>query len=267
MAGFRYHMRRYFSVTREEWRSILITAVVMGFVLSYNDWGGKTFNLMVGLTNLFLDTLGSFLLLTLHVVAAKSIGISYGVKVSYNKYDLGLVVGLFLSFLTFGLWPFWVNGYFTYTAIPNLRVGKFRATLVKDWEIVLIAGGAILANLFITIFFASLFLLAGGAFFQSWVKISLLIALYALIPLPLLGTINPYQVYMSRVETLEHALTGFEIFWGNPIYYFLLLGFTVGFALFTLLLGPTLWTLLLALLTAAAGWWVWHLIETLEQPY
>ena len=147
VTGFRSHLKQYFEMTGQEWLALLITALVAGFCLSFNDWGDKTFDLAAGLQNLAFDIVAVFLLLGVHVLAQKVTGIFYGVKVVYDKYALGLLIGVFITFLSFGYWPLFITGYLTYTAIPNLRIGKFRATFPKKWEMALIAVAGPLASI------------------------------------------------------------------------------------------------------------------------
>ena len=44
VTGFRSHLQQYFEVTRQEWFALLITALVAGFCLSFNNWGDKVFD-------------------------------------------------------------------------------------------------------------------------------------------------------------------------------------------------------------------------------
>ncbi len=264
MAGYWYHLKRYFDISRKEWLAIATTAAVMGFALSYNNWGDETFDLAIGLRNLIGALVGAFLMLALHVAANKAVAVFYGVRATYEKYSLGLVIGIFVTFLTFGLWPLWVNGFSRYLAIPNLRIGKFRATIAKDWELGLAAAGAVLASLLICIPLEVLFQVTGLEYFHSLVKISILIAVYGMIPLPLIQTSNPYQLYMSRAEMLEGNLNGYDIIWGSRAYYFLLLGVTIGFAIFLLLIGPSWLMIFLTLVLGVIGMWFWTIVRDIE---
>jgi len=98
----------------------------------FQQLGDKVFDLVVGLKNLVFDIVAVFVLLGVHVLVQKAAGIFYGVKVVYDKYTLGLLIGVFITFLSFGYWPLFITGYLTYTSIPNLRIGKFRATFRRN---------------------------------------------------------------------------------------------------------------------------------------
>ncbi len=265
MGTYRYSLKRYFTFTRKEWVSVLLAAVAAGFILSYNDWGGATFDLGAGISNLLLDTLGAFLMIAVHVAANKAIAIFYGIWSDFERYGLGLLIGVFIAFLTFGLVPIWTTGYFRYKSIPNLRLGKFRGTLVKPWEEGLVTAGTVLASLLITIPLGVLYNVTGVDFFFSMTKISLLIALYAMIPFPLVQTTNVYQVYMTRMESIEANLPGYDLFWASPTYYCGILGLVIAFSAFTLLFGPSTLTLVLSLLLGLVGIWVWTKLRELHR--
>ncbi len=248
MAGFTYHVKRYFSFSRDEWTALFITAVVMGFVLSFNKWGATTFDLSVGVKNLLLALSASVALLIVHVGAQKLAGIYYGVKVAYGKYTIGLLVGVLVTLLSFGYLPLFFPGHLTYETIPNLRVGKFRAAMVKKWEIALIAFAGPLASLLLTIPFNLLQAATGLAVFHTLIVVSVLLAVFAMIPLPIIQTPNPYTVYMSRMESFEGSTPGFDIFFSSPSWYFFLAGLVVCFALLALLFGPSILAGVLALI-------------------
>ncbi len=257
MGTYRYSLKRYFKVSQKEWLSILLVAATIAFIFSYNDWGDKSFDLAAGLTALTLDFLGALLVMVTHVLVNKAIAIYYGVWSDYEHYGLGLLVGVFIAFLSFGYLPFWITGYFRYKSIPNLRIGKFRGTLVKPWEEGLITAGVIFTHILLTIPLGTLYNLTHIHFFLTLVALNLLTALYTLLPLPLIQTTNVYQVYMSRLESMEGNLPGFDLFWASPSYYFGILFLTAGYGLLVLLFGPSTTVLLVGLLFGFVGMWVW----------
>jgi len=265
MGTYSYSLRRYFRMSRKEWLSILLVSFAIAFILSYNDWGAQTFDLAAGLTALLTAFVAAVLVVALHVSVNKAIAVYYGVWSDFEHYGLGLLTGVFIAFLSFGYLPIWVTGYFRYKAIPNLRLGKFRGTLVKPWEEGLITAGTVLTHLLVTIPLGLLYNLTGIHIFLLLITINLLVALYTLIPLPLIQTTNVYQVYMSRLESMEGNLPGFDLFWASPTYYFGILFLTVGFALFTWIFGPTTLTLLLGLLFGFIGFWVWARLRDIQR--
>jgi len=265
MGTYAYSLKRYFKISLTEWKSIMLVAFAVGFILSYNNWGGATFDFATGLTNLVLDTVGAFLMITVFVAANKAVGVFYGIWSDFERYNLGLLVGVFISFLSFGFIPIWTTGYFRYKAIPNLRLGKFRATLVKPWEEGLVTVGTIFACLLVTILLGVLFNLTGIDFFMRMTWISLLIALYAMIPLPLVQTTNVYQVYMSRFESLEGNLPGYDLFWASPSYYFGILGMVLAFIFMNFFFPANTITIGVSFVLFLIGMWVWTKLRDIHR--
>lgn len=265
VTGYRHNVREYFEMTRQEWLAVLVTAAVAGFCLSFNKWGDKTFDFVAGLQNLAVAVVAAFALLAVHVVAQKLAGVAFGIKVIYDKYALGLLIGVFVTFLSFGYWPLFITGFLTYSSIPNLRLGKFRATMPKKWEMASIAAIGPLTSILLTIPFNALRLATGLPFFRELIVISFLIAIYALLPLPLLQTPNPYQVYMSRLESLEGNLPGFDIFFAAPVWYFLVVGIVVTFTILSLLFDPSPLILLISVVLGLLTMWFYSIfIETVK---
>lgn len=251
VVGLRHNIKVYYEMSRKEWTALLVTSVVIGVVFGLiRHQDGDVFSFSLAAQRFAFGTIAGFALLGMHVVIQKLSGIFFGIKVEYDKYNLGLLIGMLLSFLSFGYLPLFVTGYLTYTSIPNLRIGKFRATLPKRWECSLIAASGIVASLLITIPLNLLQIVTGAQIIHQLVVISILIALYAMLPIPILQTPNPYQVYMSRMESLEGNLPGFDIFASAPVWYFFFLGFVLTFSLLALLFAPSF---LLILICALLG--------------
>lgn len=243
MAGFRYHVAKYFEFSREELVSVLITASVAGFVLSFRDWG-EPFSILVGLSNFLFKGIAAFCLLWVHIAVQKVAGIYYAVRVRYAHYSLYLLVGVFLTMLSNGWVPFFITGQNEYRAIHNLRVGKFRGTMAKDWEIGASAAAGALASLLLAIPFSLLHQTTGLPFFRSLTVITIMIAILSMLPFPLLDIVNPYQVYMSRLESLEGNLPGFDLFFASRSWYFFVMGLILFLSALILLFGAGWITLL-----------------------
>jgi len=257
VAGHLYHARKYLTFAREEWRELLITVVVAGILLSFNDWGDKSFELFTGLKNLAFAVIATFCLFTIFVMAQKLTGIFYGIRVSYAKDPIGLLVGVLITIISLGYLPFFLPGTLTYETIPNLRIGRFRSVTVKKWEAALIACAGPFAMMLLTIPFGFLKAVTGLELFHSLIIICVLLALYALIPLPMINTKNPYTAYMSRMEMLEGSTMGYDIIWASPAGYFFFLGFTLCFSAMALLFAPSWITIGLSILLGVLGFF-WY---------
>lgn len=252
MVGYRWHVRRYFSFSKEELLAVITTAVAGGFIFSFNDWGSDGVDFLFGVQNLFTSTLFVFLLLTFQIIVWKLVGIRYGLDVVYDKYPLGLLIGVFIAFLSFGYLPFFITGKLDYKTIQNLRIGKFRSTFAKNWEVGLVAGAGPLALFFLAILFSSLQGLTGLAIFHDAILIAVLLACYSLLPLPLIQTANPYTVYMSRIEAFEGNVPGFDIFFASRKWYLFIISMSVIFTFFALVFHPSIFAFFLSVILGAA---------------
>lgn len=257
MAGYRYHINRYFNFSKDEWLSLFLTAAIMAFVLGFRKWGEKTFSFSTGLSNLVFFFFASSLLLLIFVLAQKLAGIFFGVMVTYQSYGFGLIIGVFITILSFGFIPAFMPGFLRYKAIPNLRVGKFRATLVKKWEQGLVAAAGPIVMLFVVILLQFLALVTGLPLFHTLIVISLLLAFYSLIPLPLFQSKNPYTVYMVGMESLNESTPGFDILYASPAFFFFVFGTVLCFALLSLLFPASMVSLFFSSLLGVGAMFVY----------
>ena len=56
-------IKRYYKFTPSEIRDFIISVIIISFIISFKEWGGEKFNLMVGLFNWFNAALISVLAL------------------------------------------------------------------------------------------------------------------------------------------------------------------------------------------------------------
>jgi uncharacterized membrane protein len=238
MESFRHNVERYLEFSANEWKALLTTAAFAGFILSFRNWGpGVSFELTTGVLYLLFKSVGVFLLIFVQLLIQKLVGISLGLKVRYDKYVVPLVLGVFIAVFSFGWVPIFVTGWLSFETIDTLRLGRFRAALTKNWEMAFVAGAGILATVLITIPLHVIFLATGAAPVKDLILIAILASAYALIPLPVIHTLNFYSFYMGRLEPIQGNTPGFDIFFASPFWYFFLVGLIVGFGLIALTLG------------------------------
>lgn len=249
MVGYLFHVRRYFSFVKDEWIALLATAATGAMVLGFlRHQPGDAFSLGLAIKLGIIYFIAVYLVLTFQVLAYKLAGIRFGFMVIYDKYALGLLFGVFLSFMSFGFIPFWVNGVLTYKVIPNLRIGKFRASIAKNWEMGLTAAAGPLATVLLTVPLNWLYLLTGLPFIRKLIVICVLVSFFAILPLPLIQTANPYTVYMSRLESLENNLPGYDLFFASRIWYAFAVGMVIIFSLLALVWQPSPFVLIISIL-------------------
>lgn len=232
-----HNIHRYLEFKSKEWLDIGIMAFVMAFIFSFDNWGSEAFNFAIGFSNFSKYFIISFLVMLLYVIAVKAIGIFNGLRVTYEKYTVSILFSVFIAFLTFGKLPIFIPGVLKYESIYNLRVGKFRATMAKDWETCLTAGSGPVSMLILIIPLQIIFATTGVPFFKSFIIVALLTAAFSLIPLPVISTANPYEGYMNRFNIFDGGSIGYDIFFNDRNWFFFLAGAIIAYALLWQIFG------------------------------
>jgi hypothetical protein len=192
MYGFWYSVKENYSFTGKELRELFWTGLAFAFILTAY-YAGFLYKQII-----LEDTLGLFIALLictivalyLHVALQKIVGIRLGYNVTYTYWLNGILICLFLSFLTFGMIPLVsmliLPGAVTLEHLPKLRLGKFRyGTNAKDIARVGLAGP--LAHILIVMVLGVFYLATrsdnSGILFKI-ITMNLLLLIYSMLPLP-----------------------------------------------------------------------------------
>ncbi len=192
MYGFFYSLKENFSFTRKELTELLWTSIAFAFIMTafIKGFMYKPIVLEDTLWMFVIFIIGVFASLWFHVALQKIVGIKLGYKVTYTYWLNGVLICLFLSFLTFGMVPllstFIFPGAVTMEHLPKLRLGKFRyGTNSKDIARVSLAGP--LSHIIIVLILGIVFLSAGlgrSSIVFLLISLNLLIAIYSILPIP-----------------------------------------------------------------------------------
>ena len=191
MNEFATRVENRFRFSRKELFWLLVTTIVAAFVLTFRKWGGETFNLEAGLSNLVLSAVLVFIFLLIHFSVQKLVALRLGYVSQYKSWLNGLLISLMICFFTYGYLPVFFTGSLLHDVVPKLRAGVFRGG-VKHKEIGLIAFAGPFSNLVIIGFLAPIYLVliskdpqAGiTSFFHTAIIINLLMAVFSLLPIP-----------------------------------------------------------------------------------
>lgn len=190
MYGFWYSVKQHYSFTWKELREVFWTALAFSFILTAYYKGFMYKPIIIE------DTLGTFIALLvcclialyIHVALQKLVGIKLGYKVTYEYWINGLLICVFLSFLTFGTIPvismLIFPGSVMMESVPALRLGKFRhGTNAKDIARVSLAGP--MAHILMVIVLGILYLSAGKSdILFKFITVNLLLLIYSMLPIP-----------------------------------------------------------------------------------
>ena len=196
MHGYWYSVKEHFDFSRQELKELIWTSLAFAFVLTAHY--GQLFQFVDGDARIVISStfLGMFILLLLavlfsmyfHVALQKLVGIRLGYKVTYSYWLNGILLGLFISILTFAKLPiisvFILPGAVKLEHIPKLRLGKFRYGLnAKDIARVSLAGPVshiILTTILGVFFFAT----DKSTAIIIIIKANLLLLMYSMLPIP-----------------------------------------------------------------------------------
>ena len=119
-------IRKYYKFTPYEARGLTIAILVIGFVISFKEWGADKFNLSVGLFNLFNAILISALSVMIHDAGQRIWGLAIGFRIEFRMWTFGLIAAVAIAFITNGnIWLI-VPGGFMLHHLAGHRLGFFR---------------------------------------------------------------------------------------------------------------------------------------------
>lgn len=240
-------MKKYNGFTKQEMVYMFITSVLAGFYLSFDDWGVGEYNVATGLENFLAATFAVFLILATVVLVQKYLGSIFGYKIGYMYSWVGLLVGLFITLVSYGAFPFFLPGGINYEIIKTARLGKFNRSY-KYSEMFTIASVAVIIPLFFALLFGSFFLTTETELFRHITIAALLFALFALIPLPQMKPLHKWKVHgvseIKFIRQLKGGTFGYDLFNFHMATYFLVVltalvfaGLVVLFQVFSLVMS------------------------------
>ena len=204
-------LRDYFSFSFRELREISLSAIFFGFILSFRKWGVSEFNISAGISNWIFATMVVFIAMYANISMQKIFALNGGYKMYYSWWFQGVLVGLFLSFITFGYFPFLYPGTSYFEHKKGLRLGRFRhGTNNKDMAVASIAG--VVTNVVLALLAGFVYIFTESYWVMFFIMINFLYAFYAMIPMP----------KISGLKMSQGATQGFYIFFfARPLYVFI----------------------------------------------
>lgn len=202
-----YNIQRYFKFSAEELRGLIFGILIIAFIVSFDDWGVKTFNLYQGLRNLFNAILIVTLAVLFRISAQRITGLTLGYKVEYRMWLYGLLTGLVLIIVSNGkLWLLLPGGLLFYH-MPGHRLGAFRYGL-NYFPIGVIAFFGPLSNLLLAMAFKWLLVyFPGNLILEKAMNINIWFALFTMLPVPPLD--GSHVLFATR---LWYAFCGTLVF-------------------------------------------------------
>lgn len=237
-------INKYLQFQKKEIRDIIITALIIGFIFSFKNWGVISFDLGIGLTNWFGMILVALLALLVHIVVQKIVAIRKGYTVRYKMWIIGMLIGLYFCFISGGSWIFFLPGGIIFSAIAHKRL-KYKQPAYQQRDAAFVSFFGPLSNILLAFIF-HLLILSGvsNLLIEKAVFLNIFLAVYTILPLPQL------EALFGKLKIGKPAnLDGFTILYYSRAFYIFALLFIILLAL--TIHYPNAWlSLLLALVIA-----------------
>jgi len=191
-------VRRYYNFTRLEARNLIITILVLGFIVGFND-GTTDSSFVYWITNMFNSILIVALAVLVHESTHRIIALIGGYRAEYRVWWYGLMFGLILTIVSRGKIWFLIPGGFIVDVLQRHRLGHFRYG-INYWIVGMVAFMGALSNLLLAMSFKILMYIQyfqGNPLLEKVVLVNVIYAIMSLLPLPGLGGIN--LLYASRI--------------------------------------------------------------------
>lgn len=179
-----YTVKKYFTFSPEEIKSIIVTVFFLGFMFSFREWGsGASFNVRQGVLNWVNSGLVVLLALLVYISFQRIMAIKKGYKIEYRMWFWGLLAGVIITFVSSGYLPLAFLGTVIIYHLEGHRLGSWRYGLnYKDLGVISMMGPLsliILALIFKIISFAS-----GSVLVDKMVLVCAILACTNMLPIP-----------------------------------------------------------------------------------
>jgi hypothetical protein len=224
---FFYNLKRYgFSISKDEIKGIITTALIIAFVWSFNKFGDTPETwLLVGAKNFAIGALFAIIAIFFNQVGQRIVGVYYGYDPIYESCMVGLMIALVITFASRGFLIFFLPGGINLRHLAASRLGEFRY-YANDWEWAKAGFMGPLMNI-IAATLASPF--KDIDIVRQFMMMNIFFAIYSLVPLPSnlgLYLFYPHIYYWSFAVSFVATCTAL-MFFLNPLIT-LLVGFILG---------------------------------------
>src|SRR3989338_6855237 len=184
IVDLRDKIKRYFTFTPLEIRSIIIAILIIVFVFSFKEWGyGDAFDVPLGLFNFFNAILIVALSFLVHISIQRIWSLGTGYRLEWKMWTVGLLFSLIMAFLTNGAVWLIIPGGFIVHHMAGHRLGWFRYD-INYWALGLIAVTGTIGTIFLVAIFKALGAFVANSHIEKVISFNIAYALYSLIPLP-----------------------------------------------------------------------------------
>ncbi|MEK6887022.1 MAG: hypothetical protein AABW88_04265 [Nanoarchaeota archaeon] len=201
--------------SKKEQLMIFLTSLVIAFILTFDEWGKETFDVVIGLGNLLLVLIIAIISLFIKISVQKYFSKKRGFEAEFSPWILGFVVGILLIILTNGSFVFLAFGGLIFYIVEKLRLGEIRPGV----DLALIGWISILGPLTNIILAAIVktFTFLPNALILKVISVNFWMALYGLLPIPF---IHKFKV---GGEKKFGTSDGLKLLYASPLEYAIVL--------------------------------------------
>lgn len=177
-----YGFKRYGKLSSKELKHFLITIVILGFLIGFNDKRPTTSIDSYYFFFMFFSMLSAALAVFIKIFIQRFFMYKFGYNPEYEYSINSLLIGIVLIFGTSGYIWFLPSGSTTGTLLQSERLGKWRMGLKHVEHARALTFGIVGLVLFTVLL--KFFLTENSVFLNHIIKINMAIAFYSLLPTP-----------------------------------------------------------------------------------
>jgi len=235
-AGYIDRIKRYFALSKTEWKSFFLLTVIWALMLSFTKWGETSFDAALGFRNLLLAVIIVGVSVFVHHAAQRLMGLSYGYRIEHRIWWAGLLGGLLALLLSNGRILIFAASTMHAHFMPIHRLGAFRYG-PSTRQI----GASAFTGPIVSVIFGFLMYAISPTVFADLLRFNLLFAVYSMIPIP------PLDGILVFIGSNSPQGGGFA-------YKFLICALIGYFLVFFLTGIGFLWSIPLAVIIGLVGW-------------
>ena len=225
-------IKRYYRFTHYELRGLIIAILAVAFIISFKDWGAATFDLNVGLYNLFNSILIVALSVLVHDAGQRLWGLAIGYRVEFRMWTFGLIIALVVAFISNGsLWLIVPSGFLLHH-LAGHRLGWFRYGINYFGQAMVALAGPFF-TLMLVIFLKVMSAFFPSALLHKAIVFNAVYAITSLLPIPPLDGSKIYfgsrMLYAFVLPAIAFSTILMVV--NVPIFFALVLSFLVGIVL------------------------------------
>jgi hypothetical protein len=231
-------VKRFYKFTPYELRGLAISILVVGFIISFKEWGTSAFNAGEGLYNLFNSVLIAALSILVHDTGQRLWGLMIGYRVEFKMWSFGLIAALIAAFLSKGsLWLIVPAGFMVHH-LAGPRLGWFRYGINYFGQAMVALAGP-LFTLMLIILFKVLSVFSANPLIEKAIVFNVIYAITCLLPIP--------------------PLDGSKIYFGSRMLYAFALPAIIVSAILMITDVPIFFAMVISLLVGITLWLVYYI--------